>query len=366
MKSLLKNSPIQYLTAFVLVLFCSFSFTQNGFAACATILLVYGIIPLLEWKLPIREKKISDSLEQQLLDNSTFDSILFLIVPCQYLLLFQFLNRVTSNLTSPFEAIVLTITMGIACGVLGINVAHELGHRTQKLHQTLSSSLLLTSLYMHFTIEHNKGHHKNVATPEDPSTARLGESVYSFWLRCIPQTFRSAWAIEAKELNRKKKSEWSFKNKMIKYLLIQACFIVFILFFFGLKGMLFFMAAAFIGILHLETVNYIEHYGLMRKLINEYRYENVQVWHSWNNNRIIGRLFLFDLTLHSDHHHKVHKHYQILQSTKNSPQLPLGYPSAMLLSLLPTFWFRTMHPLIEELNQQHNKNGKEHFITSSD
>ena len=352
MKSLLTNSPLPYLTAYVLVLFCFFSFTQNGIWSASTVLLVYCLIPILEWKLPIAEKKISDSLEKELTNNKSFDVILFLIVPCQYMLLFQFLNRVTSGLTTPFEAITLTLTMGIACGVLGINVAHELGHRTEKLHQNLSSALLLTSLYMHFTIEHNKGHHKNVATQEDPSTARFGESVYSFWIRCIPQTFKSAWKIEAKELKRKGRSVWSINNPMIKYLIIQVSFIGFIYFLFGIKGMFFFTAAAFIGILHLETVNYIEHYGLLRKRVNEFRYENVQVWHSWNNNRIIGRLFLFDLTLHSDHHYKVHKHYQVLQSTENSPELPVGYPSAMLLSLFPKVWFKMMHPLIDQLNQQ--------------
>lgn len=234
--------------------------------------------------------------------------------------------------------------MGIMCGVFGINIAHELGHRNSTGEKILSKIMLCTSLYMHFYIEHNRGHHRNVGTKEDPATALKNESVYTFWMRSLPLSFLSAWNIVKKERSRKKLKTWSLGNEMIQYLLVEFLLCAVIGFYFGMNAMFFFLIAAFIGMLLLETVNYIEHYGLYRKKVSEFRYEDVEPKHSWNSDYIIGRIFLFELTRHSDHHWEPSKHYQLLDSMPKASQLPAGYPAMMLLSLVPPMWFRVMNP----------------------
>jgi alkane 1-monooxygenase len=233
--------------------------------------------------------------------------------------------------------------MGMICGVLGINVAHELGHRPKPIERFMAKLLLATSLYMHFYIEHNKGHHRNVGTSADGATARRNESLYAFWFRTIIRSFRSAWQITEKELRRKKQNVWSLKNEILVMLIVQALLCAIIVVVFSLFTLLCFLAAAFMGILLLETVNYIEHYGLYRNKVNEFRYEDVEPEHSWNSDHVLGRLVLFELTRHSDHHYEPAKHYQLLNSMKGASQLPAGYPAMMLLSLFPPMWFLVMN-----------------------
>ena len=200
---------------------------------------------------------------------------------------------------------------------------------------------------MHFQIEHNHGHHRNVATPEDPSTARKNEPIYLFWLRSISGVYINAWKIS----NRLSRSQSGFKyilhNKMILFTIVQLLYLLAIYYLFNWSTLLFAIACALVSVLLLESVNYIEHYGLLRSKINDLRYEPVQIHHSWNSNHPLGRIFLFELTRHADHHHQSNKPYQTLNYYKESPQLPMGYPAAILLSLLPPVWFNTVNPLLK-------------------
>jgi alkane 1-monooxygenase len=239
--------------------------------------------------------------------------------------------------------------MGILCGSFGINVAHELGHRVNRFEQFLAKSLLLTSLYMHFFTEHNKGHHKRVATPEDPSSARYGEMIYTFWFRTVIMGYLSAWHIANEECIKKGRSPLSIHNEMIRFQLIQLSLMALIYWAFGGWVLLYFLAAAGMGILLLETVNYIEHYGLQRKATGEGKYERAMPEHSWNSDHMIGRLFLFELSRHSDHHYLASRKYQILRHHDEAPQMPTGYPGMMLLSLLPPAWFAVMNPRIKKM-----------------
>jgi alkane 1-monooxygenase len=202
---------------------------------------------------------------------------------------------------------------------------------------------------MHFFTEHNKGHHKRVATPEDPSSARYGEAVYAFYFRTIIFSYFSAWHIANEEVRKKGKPVFSIYNEMIQFHLVQASFIAVIFFAFGGLVTLYFLAAAIIGILLLETVNYIEHYGLQRKATGEGKYERAMPQHSWNSDHILGRLFLFELSRHSDHHYMASRKYQVLRHHDNAPQMPTGYPGMMLLSLVPPFWFSVMNKRIKKL-----------------
>src|SRR5437868_7936031 len=239
--------------------------------------------------------------------------------------------------------------MGLLCGSLGINVAHELGHRINKFEQFLAKSLLLTSLYMHFFIEHNKGHHKNVATPEDPSSARYNEPVYTFYFRTVIFSYLSAWKIAGNDVQKQGYSIFSWRNEMLQAHVIQILFVGLIIYFFGWLITIYFLLAAGIGIALLETVNYIEHYGLQRKKIAEGKYERAMPEHSWNSNHILGRIMLFELSRHSDHHYLASRKYQILQHHHEAPQLPTGYPGSMMLALVPPAWFYVMNKRVKKL-----------------
>jgi alkane 1-monooxygenase len=346
MKFRVRFHGLLYLLVFTLALASYRAFYAEGWLTVMPILYAYGLIPILEALIPEERFKLSESEQNSAQKDPFFDWIVYLIVPVQFALLGLFLYRITQFDHTWIEYAGMTLSMGLCCGVLGINVAHELGHRVNKGEQFLGQSLLLTSLYMHFFIEHNEGHHKRVATDDDPATARLNESVYAFWFRCIAGSWFSAWDIEQKRLARKKASTWSLQNRMIRFVIVQLAFIGLITLVFGPLGGLFFIAAALVGILHLECVNYIEHYGLMRNKVSDRRYENTMPWHSWNSNKVIGRYVLFELTRHSDHHYKVHKKYQTLESLEEGKQLPMGYPAAILLSLIPPLWYRKINPLI--------------------
>jgi len=205
---------------------------------------------------------------------------------------------------------------------------------------------------MKFYIEHNKGHHIRVATPEDPSSARYGEWVYTFYFRSIVFSYFSAWNIANKEVRKKGKAVISIYNEMIQFTVIQIAFVTLIFLVFGWLSTLYFLISAGIGILLLETVNYIEHYGLQRKLLDENKYERAMPAHSWNSDNVIGRLMLFELSRHSDHHYLASRKYQVLRHHDDSPQMPTGYPGMMILSLVPPAWFYVMNRRIKKLQVQ--------------
>jgi alkane 1-monooxygenase len=211
--------------------------------------------------------------------------------------------------------------------------------------------LLLSSLYMHFIIEHNRGHHKYVSTDEDPASAPRKMALYRFWVRSVIGSFISAWKIENKRVKKKRLPIW--KNEMIWFQIIQIGFLMGIYFLFGPLKFLVFLMAAFIGILLLETVNYVEHYGLRRKKLADGNYERAMPRHSWNSNHLIGRLMLFELSRHSDHHYLASRKYQILRNHDESPQLPTGYPGMMILSFIPPLWYAVVHKRLDEFQNIH-------------
>jgi alkane 1-monooxygenase len=233
--------------------------------------------------------------------------------------------------------------MGIMCGVIGINVGHELGHRSGRLEQFFGELLLLSSLENHFLPYHNRGHHTNVATPQDPATARKNEAVYVFWFRSQIGSYIQAWQIESKRMQIIGSSFFSLRNKMLVYTLVHITCFALILILYGNQALLSFFTVATIGILLLETVNYIEHYGLLRQKNENRRYELVKRKHSWNSNHILGRLILFELSRHSEHHYKPDKPYQLLHSESTVPTMPTGYPGMMLLSFVPPLFFMVMN-----------------------
>jgi alkane 1-monooxygenase len=343
---------LKYILAFVSPVITCISFDFSGAMAFIPVIYAFALIPSLELLIKPDHSNISETEEKQFENSKLFDVFLYLMVPIQFILLGKFL--VVMNAATEYTATETghILSMGLLCGIIGINVAHELGHRSSGFEKFLAKSLLLTSLYMHFFIEHNRGHHKRVATPNDPASARIGESLYAFWLRTIYSSYRSAWNLEKHKLAKSGQSFWSLQNEMIRFHIIQLVFVATIWYFFGTFVMLSFMLAALIGILLLETVNYIEHYGLSRQPNEKGSYEKVMHYHSWNSDHLLGRLLLFELSRHSDHHYKASKPYQLLNSWEESPQMPTGYPGMMLLTLIPPIWFSIMNRKIELLNQK--------------
>jgi len=319
-----------------------FSILAGGIYSYSAVLLLFGILPLIELFTTGSTENISKEEEEQLNKDRFYDVVLYSLVPIQYLILGFFLYTLYSSSLEVYELIGITLAYGMSAGVLGINAAHELGHRNTKYEQTMSKLLLLTSLYMHFFIEHNRGHHKHVSTDEDPASARFGESVYTFYFRSTWGSWFSAWQLEKERLKRENISFWSLHNEMLRFQLIQIGLLVAIGFFFNLFTLLGFIVGATIGFLLLETVNYIEHYGLRRKKKSN-GYERTLPIHSWNSNHPIGRLLLLELSRHSDHHYIASRKYPILRHFDESPQMPTGYPGMMLLALIPPLWFRLMH-----------------------
>ena len=238
-----------------------------------------------------------------------------------------------------FEVIGLIFSLGIVVGSNGINVAHELGHRQETWERFLGKALLLPSMYMHFFIEHNYGHHLKAATPEDPASARYNENLYAFWVRSVSSQYSSAWEIQKKLNKTAGRRFFSLKNDMFWYTVIQVSYLVSIGLLFSWATAAIALVVAVVGFSLLEIINYLEHYGLRRAQKKSGRYEVVREVHSWNSNHALGRILLYELTRHSDHHFRASKKYQVLDYHDVSPQLPYGYPTMMVIALFPPLWF---------------------------
>ena len=338
----MKWRVLKYLMAYSIPGVVLLSFNLKGIGAYIPLLYAFALVPLLELFFKPDPLNYDAQTEEMIKDDPWYDRLLQFMVPVQILVLLYFLF----DLKNDYDLITLIgriTAMGLMCGVIGINVGHELGHRRSKFEQSLAKILLSTSLYVHFFTEHNYGHHRNVATPEDPATARKNESLYAFWLRSMIFSYLHAWQIQRKMLQAKKQGFWSAKNDLLIWHAIQLVLLLSIYLAFGAFILSAFLGAALFGMLLLETVNYIEHYGLSRHKVNEHRYEKAQPQHSWNSDHVVGRLLLFELSRHSDHHAHPHRKYQILKHHNQSPQLPTGYPGMMLLSAIPPLWFKVMN-----------------------
>lgn len=338
----MKIRPFKYLYPFLLFAFCVVSFTGYGWLCFLPVTWAYAVIPL--WELAVKPDPSNlDAAEEEMVRNDrTYDYILYATVPLHYALLVLFLFSLRDPNLGIIEYTGRILSMGLLCGVFGINVAHELGHRVSRFEQGLSKIMLLSSQYMHFFIEHNKGHHKRVATKEDPASARLNESLFAFYFRTIIFSYVSAWRIEAKELKKKGKRFFSLHNQMIIFLIVQLAFIGVIFFVFGWLITLCYLGAAGLGVGLLEAVNYIEHYGLSRKETEPGRYERAMPHHSWNSDHVIGRVALFELSRHSDHHYLASRKYQVLRHHDDAPQMPTGYPGMIILAHIPPLFFMVM------------------------
>ncbi|MBK6267299.1 alkane 1-monooxygenase [Marivirga sp. S37H4] len=355
---------IGYLSAFIIPALTISSFYVGGIANLSTLLFVYLLIPLIDRITGRDLSNVPKSSVNSVANDFYYRFVTYCWTYFQLAFIIWAAWAVTTHSLSLFEWIVFTIAVSLSTGGIGITVAHELGHKKSSLERFYSKVLLMTVSYMHFYIEHNKGHHVRVSTPEDPATSRENESFYAFWWRSVTKGYRSAWEIENRRLERKGISRWSLHNNMIWFTLLPFLFagalsagISLYLGYFVWQPALFFFTQSFFAFSLLEAVNYVEHYGLMRKKVDENRYEQVAPHHSWNASQIVSNFFLFQLQRHSDHHFNAIKRYQVLDHYDEAPQLPAGYPTMILMAHLPALWFKVMNPKLAQWNEKSESEG---------
>ncbi len=270
-------------------------------------------------------------------------------LPIQLILIFGTLIwiRETDHLSTR-ESIYLMMSIGVLTGAVGIVYAHELMHQSNRLERWLGEALMITVFYGHFVTEHLAVHHRHVATPKDAATARYNESFYRFFVRVLFSSFRSAWRVEEERMAKKGLSVWAFDNPFWRYLGGACLMLLLAYLILGWVGVGLYCAQAFVAILQLEQINYIEHYGLVRRHLGHGKFEPVAPRHSWNASHKITNYLLINLQRHSDHHYKPARRYPLLQTyaETDAPQLPYGYPAMVLLAYNPLLWRRVMNPRV--------------------
>lgn len=342
-KNILLMNDLKYLSALSIPLSAFIALHLKGGWLFLTPIYAFVFIPIIESLVAVSTENFSEKTKEERTKNVLFDWMLYANIPIVFGLLAWGFYTVSNTVLSNLEITGLILSIGMVLTTNGINVAHELGHRQDSRERFLSKGLLLPCLYMHFYIEHNHSHHLNAATKEDPATARFNQSLYSFWLTSTVRQYFSAWKVQLRLLKNNKRSFISLYNDMFWFVIIQVTYLVCVHVALGDLALAFAVGIGVVSFLFLETVNYIEHYGLLRLKNVSGRYERVKKIHSWNSNHVVGRIILYELTRHSDHHYKSAKKYQILESHEESPILPFGYPTSMLLAMIPPLWFRVMN-----------------------
>ncbi|KJU78386.1 alkane 1-monooxygenase [Pseudomonas sp. MDMC216] len=252
------------------------------------------------------------------------------------------------------------LSVGTVMGAIGITVSHELIHKDPTLEQNAGGLLLAAVCYAGFKVEHVRGHHVHVSTPEDASSSRFGQSLYAFLPHAYKHNFLNAWKLEAERLKRRSLPALHWRNELIWWYAISALFLLGFTLALGPLGALFFLGQAVIAFTLLEIVNYVEHYGLHRRKLDSGRYERTNAHHSWNSNFLLTNLFLFHLQRHSDHHAYAKRRYQVLRHFDDSPQLPNGYAGMIVLAVFPPLWRAVMDPKVRAYYA-----GEEHQLSES-
>ncbi|PQJ80715.1 alkane 1-monooxygenase [Polaribacter porphyrae] len=340
----------KYFSILILPIVVYISFTSKGWLTHLPAIVFFGLVPFLEFFIKPNKENFTKDQEKIEKENKLYTYLLYLTLPIQIIFLIFFFYIIQEPNLTGGELAGRIFGMGIMCGVIGINVGHELGHRNNRFDELIGEILLLTSLNTHFLPYHNGGHHYNVATPKDAATARKNEWIFFFWIRSHFTSYIQAWKLENKRMKEANRYWFHHQNRMVIYTICNIILLTSIYFIFGQFVLLAFLGAAISGIILLETVNYIEHYGLLRKQNDHGRYERVKRNHSWNSDHQVGQVLLFNLSRHSDHHYNGSKHYQLLKTLPESPQMPTGYPGMMLLSLFPPIWFWVMNKKLKNLS----------------
>ena len=358
-----------------LAIIALFALTGWGWLLWGGPILILGIIPAIDLVTGRDGSNPPDEVIEALENDKYYRWITYFYLPIQYAALVAVMYMISGiGSANPIEAVAslvgakdwiatnlspdlvrdldlsvlekVAIAISIGCiGGIGINTAHELGHKKESVERWLSKVALAQSFYGHFYIEHNRGHHVRVATPEDPASARLGENFYQFWPRTVSGSFTSAWGLEAKRYARKNTHPWRLGNDVLNAWLMSAVLFAGLCLAFGIGILPYLVVQAVVGFSLLEVINYMEHYGMLRQKVGpegKQRYERVNPSHSWNSNQIATNVLLYHLQRHSDHHANPTRRYQALRDFKESPVLPTGYAGMIVLTIVPAVWRKVM------------------------
>lgn len=355
-ETFLLSSTFQYYLNPFLILFFTYQVTTFQYP-CFQLWLLHVFFPLMDCLLPLDNRNPSKNEIKSLENKLSFKLPLYLSVILDWLSLFYLQSWFFyhKHELSYLQIFFLVLTVGYA-GAGNINVAHELLHKNNILDKLMGMTTLIKNMYLHFYIEHTHGHHRRVATKEDPASSRRNETLYQFIPRTIVGSWVSAWHIEEKRLGTK---EFSLHNRMHIFLICYFLMPTVIHFLYGSSGIIFFLTSAFMSIVFLETINYIEHYGLERKEISPGVYEKVSIKHSWNAPHRFTNYILFKLQRHSDHHENAYKPYQTLCTYEESPFLPHGYTVCLFLATSPKAWFEVMNEVLDDYKSGIKKNQHE-------
>jgi alkane 1-monooxygenase len=305
--------------------------------------LIFVAFPLLDVAVGVDPTNPPDSVLKYLEQDRYYRWCTYVFIPVQYAGLVLACWLWSNGDLSVLDSVGLAFTVGVVGGI-AINTAHELGHKRASSEKWLSRVALAQTGYGHFFIEHNRGHHVRVATPEDPASSRLGESFWAFLPRTVAGSLSSAWGIEAARLDRLGKSHWTLRNDVLGAWAMTVVLFAVLAVVFGPVVLPYLLLQAVIGFSLLEVVNYLEHYGLLRQKREDGRYERCLPEHSWNSNNVASNVLLYHLQRHSDHHANPTRRYQALRHVEEAPQLPTGYAGMIVLAWFPPLWRRVMDP----------------------
>ncbi len=311
-------------------------------------IVVLVIVPAIDLMTGLDRSNPPDDVIEALEEDRYYRWITYLFLPVQYAGFLAVFWLIGTGDLAVVDKVGLALSIGTIGGI-GINTAHELGHKRESHERWLSKIALAQSFYGHFYIEHNRGHHVRVATPDDPASSRLGESFYEFWPRTVSGSLRSAWRLEKRRYARKKTHPFHLGNDVLNAWLMSAVLWGAMTTWLGVGILPYLLVQAVVAFSLLEVINYMEHYGMLRQRVgvgDRERYERVDPSHSWNSNNIATNVLLYHLQRHSDHHANPTRRYQTLRDFEESPVLPTGYAGMILLALVPPVWRRVMDPRV--------------------
>ncbi|MFZ2015415.1 MAG: fatty acid desaturase [Nocardioides sp.] len=307
-------------------------------------IVILGVVPAVDLVAGLDRSNPPDDVIEALEKDRYYRWVTYLFLPIQYAGFVGAMFLIARGDLSTLDRVGIAVSIGCIGGI-GINTAHELGHKKESHERWLSKIALAQSFYGHFYIEHNRGHHVRVATPEDPASSRLGETFYAFWPRTVLGSLRSAWNLEKRRIARRRQHPWRLSNDVLNAWLMSAVLWGVLIAWLGVGITPYLVIQAVVGLSLLEVVNYMEHYGMLRQRVGvgeRERYERVDPSHSWNSNNIATNVLLYHLQRHSDHHANPTRRYQSLRDFEESPVLPTGYAGMILLALVPPVWRRVM------------------------
>ena len=315
-------------------------------AAAFPLFFLFVLLPLADYAIGGDRQNPDDETSRRLERDPFYRALTIACLPIQLLTLAASAYWFTQLPLSVFGQALWIVAQGVVSGVLAINVAHELIHKNERLDQICGGLLLCSVNYFGFKIEHVRGHHVHVSTPHDASSARFGEIVYPFVLRALLRNARNAWRLEVERLTRLGLPSLHWRNELLVWAGVTVSMAALLGVWLGPTAVLFFFAQGLCAAMTLEVINYVEHYGLERRLLANGRYERTTHLHSWNSNYLLTNLMLFQLQRHSDHHETAKRRYQGLRHYDASPQLPGGYAAMFVLALCPPLWRAVIDPRV--------------------